>query len=63
MNHYRIWEIHNDTGRKEFYINFAAGDDEEANKRLRELQECCNNHNDNITLQMKNGRINYDGDT
>jgi hypothetical protein len=31
----------------------AAGDDEEANKRLRELQECCNKHNDNVTLQMK----------
>jgi hypothetical protein len=53
LNRYRIWEIHNETGHKEFYINLAAGDDEEANKRLRELQECCNKHNDNVTLQMK----------
>ena len=51
LNHYRIWEINKKTNIEEFYINLAAVDDGEANRRLEEFRVLPLNND--VTLWME----------
>jgi len=55
LNHYRIWEINKNTQIEEFYINLAAIDDEEANKRLEEFRAIPLNKDVSLWMEKLNG--------
>lgn len=56
LNHYRIWEINKNTQTEEFYINLAAIDDEEANKRLEEFRAIPSNKDVILWMEKLDGR-------